>query len=69
VRLVVAAGLTGIILWKSDPSAIARLALAASPAWLLWACALVLFDRSLMAWRWVMLLRPLTADAPSRSVR
>jgi hypothetical protein len=37
VRLAVAAGLTGIILWKSDPSAMRRLALAASPAWLLWA--------------------------------
>jgi len=64
VRLAVAAGLTGIILWKSDPSAVARLALAASPTWLLWACGLVLFDRALMAWRWLLLLRPLTADAP-----
>jgi glycosyltransferase 2 family protein len=64
VRLAVAAGLTGIILWKSDPAAIARLALAASPSWLLWACALVFFDRALMAWRWLLLLRPLTAEAP-----
>jgi hypothetical protein len=64
VRLAIAAGLTGIILWKSDPAEIARLALGASPVWLAWACGLVLLDRALMAWRWLLLLRPLTADAP-----
>ena len=64
VRLAIAAGLTGYFLYKYDAAQIARVALGASPAWLLWACGLVLIDRSLMAWRWLLLLRPLTADAP-----
>ncbi len=64
VRVLVAAGLTGYLLWISHPADIARAALGAAPAWLLWACALVLVDRTLMAWRWLLLLRPLTADAP-----
>jgi glycosyltransferase 2 family protein len=63
-RLAIAAGLTGYLLWKSDPAAIAHAALDASPVWLAWACGLVLIDRTLMAWRWLLLLRPLTLDAP-----
>jgi uncharacterized protein (TIRG00374 family) len=64
LRLAIAAGLTGVILWKSDPAEIARIALAAAPWWLAWACGLVLIDRALMAWRWLLLLRPLTSEAP-----
>lgn len=64
VRLIVAAALTGYLLWLSDPIAIARAAADADPGWLALACGLVLFDRSLMAWRWLTLLRPLTADSP-----
>jgi glycosyltransferase 2 family protein len=60
VRLAIAAGLTGYLLWISHPADIGRAALGASPPWLLAACALVLVDRSLMAWRWLVLLRPLT---------
>ena len=64
VRVLVAAVLTGYLLWISHPGDIARAAASAAPRWLLWACALVLVDRTLMAWRWLLLLRPLTADAP-----
>lgn len=64
VRLAIAAGLTGVLLWKSNPGEILRVALGAAPVWLAWACGLVLIDRALMAWRWLLLLRPLTADAP-----
>ena len=66
VRLVVAAGLTGYLLWISHPEQIGRATAGAAPSWLLAACALVLVDRTLMAWRWIALLRPLTADAPPR---
>jgi uncharacterized protein (TIRG00374 family) len=59
--LAIAAGLTGYLLWISHPADIGRAALGASPAWLLAACTLVLLDRTLMAWRWLVLLRPLTA--------
>jgi len=65
VRLVIAVGLTGYLLfWKTNPSDILRATLAASPVWLAWACGLVFFDRALMAWRWLLLLRPLTTEAP-----
>ena len=64
VRLVVAIGLTSYIFWRSDPQAIFQAAAAADPRWLVLACGLVLFDRALMAWRWIALLRPVTAGAP-----
>ena len=66
IRLVVAAGLTGYLLWISHPEQILQATAGAALSWLLLACALVLVDRTLMAWRWIALLRPLTADAPPR---
>lgn len=64
LRLAVAAGLTGLLLWKSNPAEIVRIAAHASPSWILGACGLVVFDRALMAWRWLLLLGPLTTGAP-----
>ena len=64
VRLVIAAGLTGYLLWISHPGEIGRATAGAAPSWLLFACVLVLVDRTLMAWRWIALLRPLTSEAP-----
>jgi uncharacterized protein (TIRG00374 family) len=66
VRLLIAAGLTGYLLWISHPEQIGRATTGAVPSWLFAACALVLADRTLMAWRWIALLRPLTSDAPPR---
>jgi uncharacterized protein (TIRG00374 family) len=56
LRIVVAAGLTGFILWKSHPRAV--LAALAGADWRLVAGAvlLVLVDRALMAYRWLVLL-------------
>ena len=65
VRLAVAAGLTAYILWKSHPRAV--LAAAAGADWRPFAVAvlLVLVDRALMAYRWVVLLNTLDpADRP-----
>jgi uncharacterized protein (TIRG00374 family) len=55
-RLAVAGGLTAYILWKSDPRAV--LAATAGADWRPMAVAvlLVLVDRALMAYRWVVLL-------------
>jgi glycosyltransferase 2 family protein len=56
LRLIVAGGLTAYILWRSDPRAVA--AAAAGADWRLIAVAvlLVLVDRALMAYRWIVLL-------------
>lgn len=64
VRLVLAVGLTAYLLWKSDPSAILRAAMAADWRWIAAACLLVLVDRALMAWRWLALLRPVMNGPP-----
>ena len=55
-RIAVAAGLTGYILWRSDPSAVAEAAAGIDWRWVGGALLLVLVDRALMAYRWVALL-------------
>jgi len=60
VRLGIAVALTTYLLWKNDPAAIGRAAVGADWRWIGFACGLVLFDRALMAWRWLALLRPVT---------
>jgi uncharacterized membrane protein YbhN (UPF0104 family) len=56
VRIGVATGLTGYLLWKSHPRAV--IAAAAGATWgpMAVAAALVGADRILMAYRWVVLL-------------
>lgn len=63
LRLSLAVALTAYIFWRNDPQAILRATTGADPAWILLACGLVLFDRALMAWRWLALLRPVMAEA------
>jgi uncharacterized protein (TIRG00374 family) len=60
LRIVVAVALTAYVLFKSNPAEIARVAGGASPSWLLVAIALVVVDRAVNAYRWVVLLRSLT---------
>ena len=55
-RIAVAAGLTGYILWRSDPSAVAAAAAGVDWRWIGVVVLLVLIDRALMAYRWVALL-------------
>jgi uncharacterized protein (TIRG00374 family) len=65
LRLAVAAGLTAVLLWKSQPATVAALVAHADVGPLLVAVALVVLDRTLMACRWFWLLRPFSsADAP-----
>jgi hypothetical protein len=60
LRIVVAVALTAYVLFKSHPADVARVAAGASPSWLLAAIALVVVDRAVNAYRWVVLLRALT---------
>jgi glycosyltransferase 2 family protein len=57
-RLAVAAGLTAFILWQIDARAAGAALAGADWRWLAATLALVLVDRALMAWRWLVLLRP-----------
>jgi uncharacterized protein (TIRG00374 family) len=58
LRFGIAAGLTAWVLWKSHPGQILDYAASARLGPLLTAIALVLVDRTLMAWRWLLLLEP-----------
>lgn len=62
VRLLVATTLTAIVLWKASPAAALRAAAQADFRWIALAIALVVLDRSLMAYRWLVLLCPIDAD-------
>ena len=59
VRVLVAVGLTALLLWQSDPRAVWQAARGADWRFILLACALVALDRVLMAYRWLTLLAPL----------
>jgi uncharacterized protein (TIRG00374 family) len=55
-RAAVAAGLTGYILWRSHPREVVAAVAAADWRLIAIAVALVLVDRALMAYRWLLLL-------------
>src|SRR5688572_15307857 len=61
VRIIVAAGLTALLLWQSDPRAVWDAARGADWRFIVLACLLVAIDRVLMAYRWWTLLAPLDA--------
>jgi uncharacterized protein (TIRG00374 family) len=54
------------VLWRADPGAVLRAGRGADVGWIAIAVALVAADRSLMAYRWVVLLRALDPDARPR---
>lgn len=60
LRIAVAVALTAYILFKSSPEAVVRAAAGARGSWLALAVALVVVDRAVNAYRWVVLLRALT---------
>ncbi len=59
-RPAVAVALTAFILWKVDPSQVFAIAAGADWRWIGAAVALTLVDRTLMAYRWMVLLCALT---------
>jgi hypothetical protein len=58
-RVAIAVGLTLFVLWRANPADVLAVARQASLSWVLAAVALVLVDRALMAYRWLVLLRAL----------
>jgi uncharacterized protein (TIRG00374 family) len=62
LRATVALGLTIAVVWRSHPAEIVRAAGGARTEWIAAAIALVLIDRTLMAWRWIALLGVLNRD-------
>jgi uncharacterized protein (TIRG00374 family) len=56
-RILVAVGLTLFVLWKANPAQVWHASRAADLRWIAAAIGLVLFDRALMAYRWLVLLR------------
>lgn len=60
LRLVVAVALTAYLLWKAHPGDVLRVTAAADWRWIGAAVALLFVDRTLMAYRWMVLLRALT---------
>jgi uncharacterized protein (TIRG00374 family) len=58
LRIAVAVGLTAFILWQSDPGAVGAALAGVDWRWMAATLLLVLVDRALMAWRWLVLLRP-----------
>jgi uncharacterized protein (TIRG00374 family) len=69
VRAIIAAGLTAVLLWLSDPRAVWQAAGGADWRFVLLACALVVIDRVLMAYRWWTLLVPLDRESRRPPVR
>jgi uncharacterized protein (TIRG00374 family) len=59
LRLTVASVLLGYLFWRANPQDVWQAAARASWRPLVVAIGLVLVDRSLMAYRWLVLLRPL----------
>ncbi len=60
LRILVASALTTYVIWRSDPALVARATAAARWDWIALAIGLVLVDRALMAYRWMLLLCALT---------
>jgi uncharacterized protein (TIRG00374 family) len=68
LRALVTILLTGIVLWRAEPSAVVQAGARADLGWIMAAVALVAVDRALMAYRWLMLLCPIEpARRPPRS--
>lgn len=64
LRPLIAIVLTAWVLWRADPAAVAAAAGRANLGWIAAAILLVIVDRTLMAYRWIVLLCPI--DAASR---
>ena len=63
-RLTVATALTAFFLWKAHPDAVLRAGAKADLGWIALAVLLVIVDRTLTAWRWLMLLCPIDDRPP-----
>jgi uncharacterized membrane protein YbhN (UPF0104 family) len=66
LRITVAIALTAYVVWKSDPATIVEISAKADPGWIGFAVALVVLDRALNAYRWLVLLQALTPGSRPR---
>jgi len=64
LRPLVAILLTALVLWRADPPAVLAAGARADLTWIAAAVLLVVVDRTLMAYRWIVLLCPI--DRASR---
>jgi uncharacterized membrane protein YbhN (UPF0104 family) len=62
-RIAVASLLTAFILWRANPRAVAAVLAGTDLRWIAAAVLLVVADRTLMAYRWLVLLHPIDAAA------
>lgn len=60
IRIAVAVALTAYVVWRSNPAAIVRISSQAAVPWIAAAVLLVVADRALNAYRWIVLLQALT---------
>jgi glycosyltransferase 2 family protein len=67
VRVAVAIGLTAYVLYRSSPAAVVSALRGADWSLIAGAIALVLVDRALMAYRWLLLLGPVMPARPALS--
>jgi len=70
LRILVAVVLTAYVIWQANPALVAREATHLHVGWVVAALTLVLLDRALMAYRWMVLLIALTPGSrpPFRDV-
>lgn len=61
LRPLIALLLTAYVLYRANPGAVVRAGIDAELRWIAVACGLVLIDRALMAYRWIVLLCPIDA--------
>ena len=66
VRIVVAVALTALVFWKSHPAEVWHALTQTRTGPILIAVLLVLADRTLMAYRWLVLLRPFSGPGGPR---
>jgi hypothetical protein len=66
VRVIVAVGLTALVFWKSRPAEVWQALTETRPGPVVLAALLVLADRTLMAYRWLVLLRPFSGPGGPR---
>ena len=60
LRAIIAIALTGYVVWRAAPRDVLSAAASAAWPWIAAALLLVLVDRALMAFRWMVLLRALS---------
>src|SRR5258707_8155803 len=62
LRIILLVAVTAYVLWRARPSAVLNSLVNADVRWIALAIALVVIDRALMAYRWIVLLCPIDSS-------